>query len=220
MKKSLALILAAMMVAGTATVAFANYPEVTIENGNTYYVWDKNDSRYELSTEDYVKYGDKIAIPVAGTKKDDKKEVTKNKVFPDWKVGANLVESAEIKYVKVEGASEEVSSVTMKAKSPSATLGAPLSGVTEFKLPQSFDKSISDEKFVDLLIKENGKVGVWKFDESASAIRAAFADKYEEVKNMKDGYKYMVVITLKDSTSTKVADLANDIHLGRTRTAS
>ena len=240
MKKTLALILAAMMVAGTASVAFANAPEVTIEqNGGTYYVWDKEDSRYEVSGKDYVEYGDKIAIPVAGTEKDDKKEVTKNKVFPDWKVGSDLVESAEIKYVKVEN---KVSYDAYDSKVPSATVVVGANTVyLDAKDYGDFSEKDKSAASVKAWLWENAvtkivatsDIGVGDTDikstvgadekQKAAVVEAVFNACYTKAADDTDSsseYKYMVVIELKDSTSTKVKDLAGDIRVGKTQTAA
>lgn len=111
MKKTLALILAAMMVAGTASVAFAatTDPKVYVDQDSQLYKWDKDESVYtKISNGSEVRYGDKIAIALQGDDKDEKKEVNKNKVFPDWKVGSSLVESAEIEYRKTEDVAASV----------------------------------------------------------------------------------------------------------------
>lgn len=69
----------------------------------------KDESVYtKISNGSEVRYGDKIAIALQGDDKDEKKEVNKNKVFPDWKVGSSLVESAEIEYRKTEDVAASV----------------------------------------------------------------------------------------------------------------
>lgn len=251
MKKTLALILAAMMVAGTASVAFANAPEVTIEKTAKVYFWDKDDSRYEELEGNEVKYGDKIAIELSGEDAQEKKEVTKNKVFPDWKVGSSLVESAEIKYVKVNAPTIHTDRFTLSTDKV----------VTEkVKLAEAHGSASAQDEIVVTVAKGTFKDTVYKDGEedvARAAMKALLTDstvsienktepsrsvKYSELSGndksavidavfaaaKKDGeektydteYRYMAVITLKDSTSTKTQDLAGDIRIGKTLTAA
>ena len=255
MKKTLALILAAMMVAGTASVAFANAPEVTIEqNGGTYYVWDKEDSRYEVSEKDYVEYGDKIALELTGEDAQEKKEVTKNKVFPDWKVGSDLVESAEIKYVKVYAptvhtdrfvlstdkivaaevqldgvvgsAQDKDKIVATVAKDAFKSLEDTIYKDSEESKARDAMKALLSDSTVTIENKTEPSRSV-KYSDLASDNKTAVVDaifaaakKAAKETTYNSEYKYMVVITLKDSTSTKVKDLAGDIRVGKTLTAA
>ena len=58
-----------------------------VDQDSQLYKWDKDESVYtKISNGSEVRYGDKIAIALQGDDKDEKKEVNKNKVFPDWKV--------------------------------------------------------------------------------------------------------------------------------------
>ena len=255
MKKTLALILAAMMVAGTASVAFANAPEVTIgQNGGTYYVWDKEDSRYEVSEKDYVEYGDKIALELTGEDAQEKKEVTKNKVFPDWKVGSDLVESAEIKYVKVYAptvhtdrfvlstdkivaaevqldgvvgsAQDKDKIVATVAKDAFKSLEDTIYKDSEESKARDAMKALLSDSTVTIENKTESSRSV-KYSDLASDNKTAVVDaifaaakKAAKETTYNSEYKYMVVITLKDSTSTKVKDLAGDIRVGKTLTAA
>ncbi len=245
MKKTLALILAAMMVAGTASVAFANAPEVTIEqNSGKYYVWDKDASCFLPKSEDYVEYGDKIALELSGSDAQEKKEVTKNKVFPDWKVGANLVEDASIQYKKVEtaapgatytatGKEYTIEYKTTKAPTSNSNFatGDVLKIVVTLDSESEFDKGQYDTKAAGLKNKLTGATITNKKDnKSVPSSEIDTADQDLIAKDLaklhfkpsarKSEYKYMAVITLKDSTSTKVADLAGDIRVGKTLTAA
>ena len=71
MKKSLALILAAMMVAGTASVAFATPKEdLSVDASSPYYVWKSSDGYYSEATS--FEYGDRVAMLLEGDLIDSK----------------------------------------------------------------------------------------------------------------------------------------------------
>lgn len=93
------------MVAGTASVAFAVEPS-DVRMGDDLYVWDSDDSRYELLTEDTVNYGDKIGFELTDEAKTavitDSDEVKNLKAYPEYKVGEGLVAGKPtIEYRKV-----------------------------------------------------------------------------------------------------------------------
>ena len=256
MKKSLALILAAMMVAGTASVAFAatTDPKVYVDEDSQLYKWDKDESVYvKISNNSEVRYGDKIAIALQGDDKDEKKEVNKNKVFPDWKVGSSLVESAEIEYRKTEDVSYE-ERYTLKNDNAVeikeyALTAAPSSGdavVGEkfkitltagvFKGTEFYENTKEDEAQAmtdmrgyfanssNLVIAEGDKGHTVTWAQMNEEDRKEVASKIfkevwtEDSVEQERGYKYLVVIELKDSTSTKTQDLSGDIRVGKTIT--
>ena len=123
MKKTLALVLAALMTAGMTTVAFADLSDLDVNfnlAGATRVYADKNENGTFGDTKDdgyvyagvtqsvvldKVEGGVKIAVPIAKSnanmtgKKDDIKNL---KVEADWLVG-DLEEKPEIELVKVEG---------------------------------------------------------------------------------------------------------------------
>lgn len=255
MKKTLALILAAMMVAGTASVAFAaGAPDIyvysdgaTDENGRTpvateshLYKWDEDSSVYvKISNGATVEYGDRVAVELQGRYNDDKDEVKKVKAYPDWKVGSSLVESAEIKYVKTEDAGSYVAHKLSKT-TKKYTL-KDLDGSTEYTLPVGSivtDKEYASEEEAmtalrsliraQLVDSSNASASAaWADDTKvSSAARAEFAEKvfadiYSTEKVSADrSYKYLVVIDLKESTSTKTQDLAGYVRVGKTTTAA
>lgn len=254
MKKTLALILAAMMVAGTASVAFAatTAPKVYVDEDSQLYRWDKDESVYtKISNGSEVRYGDKIAIALQGDDKDEKKEVNKNKVFPDWKVGSSLVESAEIEYRKTEDVSfverytlkntekveikgyalkEDSTGDAKKGEKYDITLTAGVFKGTEFYKDSEEDKAKAMTEMrgyfanaTNLVITKKDTNEV-KWSEMNEADRKAIATQIfdavwtEDNIDQERGYKYLVVIELKDSTSTKTQDLSGDIRVGKTIT--
>ena len=237
MKKSLALILAAMMVAGTASVAFAasTEPNVYVGEGSQLYRWDKDKSVYvKIDNGTSVRYGDKVAIALKGDDNDDKKEVNKNKVFPDWKVGSSLVENADIQYRKTE---EEEASVeyivkqntkpielTVKISGKDMKLTVVKEGIKagNFNDKEAAMKSIRNELAKDTVMNNGTSDFDWMkiTSDERDAIAKKVADVVltEKENEATRGYKYLVVIELKDSTSTKTQDLSGDVRVGKTIT--
>ena len=107
MKKTLALILAAMMVAGTASVAFAANTAVFAGNDTgAKWVYDE-DKEYVVLWDgvEPIEQGDSIYLElntegVVENDKDLKKEMDKHKVKCDWSYGGDLITSAKVQYVK------------------------------------------------------------------------------------------------------------------------
>lgn len=238
MKKSLALILAAMMVAGTASVAFANSPDVYISDAESAtYIWDKDGSCYvpfDL-TGKTISYGDKIAVEIVGNSigtSDEKKDVTSNKAFGEWKTGSSLVENVDIQYKKVITKDADVEytpksgdyelSYTLKKNYKDESVKAGEKVKVEVTLNLGSEKVPSNE----LADHTNNIANVVaaKYDQMDQADVTAVAKELTKLAfkgnaSEKD-YKYLAVVTLKDSTSTKVADLGGEIRVGRTATAA
>lgn len=106
MKKVLALILAAMMVAGTASMAFATSgveSTITTESGakaefaeeNIYYTWSGDYSR--LKPGGNVKQGTTIYFKLKSLGYSDK-DMEKLKVKGEWTNGGSLVEDTKVEY--------------------------------------------------------------------------------------------------------------------------
>lgn len=237
MKKTLALILAAMMVAGTASVAFAatTAPKVYVDEHSQLYRWDKDESVYtKISNGSEVRYGDKIAIALQGDDKDEKKEVNKNKVFPDWKVGSSLVESAEIEYRKTEDVAASVDYIvkensdeiklTVKVGGKDQNLTVKAKGIKAdtFDSKEKAMKSIRIELAKNSVMDNDDKNFDWmaitETERETIAKKVADVVLTEKENDAARGYKYLVVIELKDSTSTKTQDLSGDIRVGKTIT--
>lgn len=108
-KRSLAILLAGLMVASTSSVAFAepNNEDVHIDPAGEYYYYDKDDGYLKsagANAGDYFAPGDTIYVPLnnaeisaAGLKNND---VKKYKVFADWSVGSKNVSGMEVVYKK------------------------------------------------------------------------------------------------------------------------
>lgn len=107
MKKSLALILAAMMVAGTASVAFAEAKPADVELTSGVYKWDSDNSYFkEIGLNETIPYGSTVAFDLEDSANHASltlaKEVRGVKAYPEYKAGSDLVESTAIEYKKVE----------------------------------------------------------------------------------------------------------------------
>ena len=127
MKKTLALVLAAVMTAGMTTVAFADMDELNVNfnlGGATYVYADRNDNNVfgeakdgdnngwnsaaagsAVVAVDDVDGGVKIAVPIAkanANKTGDKEDIKNLKVDAEWTVG-DLAEKPEIELVKFDG---------------------------------------------------------------------------------------------------------------------
>ena len=116
MKKLFALTLAALMAAGTTTVAFAANEGVYIDPADTYYVLGSDNRAKAAASDDEYEGGDKLVIPVSvyeDTDKDGKytageglgyltytsdydRNVT---VRADWKVGKDLGAEVDVDWV-------------------------------------------------------------------------------------------------------------------------
>ena len=230
MKKSLALILAAMMVAGTATVAFAVEPS-EVRMGDNLYVWDSDDSRYELLTKDTVDYGDKIAFELTDEDRKavitDSDEVKNLKAYPEYKVGEGLVASKPtIEYRKVYvDAHKEYTGKAVTSKE-SIELDVNNDQTPDaVKLPKSFALTSDNKYDIADLVKElkvanKGENWVDSIDETvASKIvndsKAGYSKEQKEVAGSTQ-YRYLIVMELKDSTTTASKDLFGEMYIGRT----
>ena len=107
MKKALSLVLAALMVAGTASVAFAaklaNFTVETeddakawFENDNTYYTWKSGDSW--LKAGDNLKQGTTVYFKLNHKSDYEDKDMKKLKAKGDWTNGADLVKELKVEY--------------------------------------------------------------------------------------------------------------------------
>ena len=230
MKKTLALILAAMMVAGTSAVAFAATPDVAVDPDSPTYVWDSEERIYVV--DDNIEYGDSLAFDLTGV---DAQKSSKNKgykVFPDWSVGESLVEDARIEKVKVQGAASYSWKATMTEyavkSTDTALIGAGFTAdVDTIKLPATV-KIGATNAVIDLNdLKEGLKTAnSWTSPTDDAKINAA-ADFFNNGKYYTsqttyaaDSYRYMAIIDLKDSTTTKVTDLVGDVRVAKTTSAA
>lgn len=194
MKKALALILAAMMVAGTSAVAFAATPDVAVDPASPTYVWDSEERIYVVDGN--IEYGDSLAFDLTGV---DAQESSKNKgykVFPDWSVGESLVEDSKIERVKVRTYTTTYTMVAVSAE---------VNGTTYTK-----GQPMTKEDY-DAYIKALKDQGVLASDLVNYA--------KTETKTGSE-YRFMAVVDLKDSTTTKVSDLVGDIRVGKTSSAA
>lgn len=118
MKKALSLVLAALMVAGTASVAFAATGNVTFADEKLG-VYDDSDSVVEFDKE--IRKGDKVCIKLDNTfdTDDEKKEMDKVKVKVDYRSGAELVEKVDIEYLKSKDTDKYGYYVTIDTKKSS-----------------------------------------------------------------------------------------------------
>lgn len=234
MKKTLALILAAMMVAGTASVAFAAADDAYIDGDSKTYYWNKDVSAYiPIGTgeiEGEVKYGSKLAVEIQGS--GDKKDVTANKVFTEWKTGANLVESADIQYKKVrtQEANEYYTPIsdtykftyTLKEKYTDDSKAAGAKVEIEMDLSLGNTDIPADQLSDTLNNIYNAVKGKYTLmsDTDAKAVAKELCNRSMKGNSAKYEYQYVAVLTLKDSTSTKVGDLGGVIRFGRTATSA
>ena len=241
MKKSLALILAAMMVAGTASVAFAVEPS-DVRMGDQVYVWDTDESAYIAKDKDgTVEYGDKIAFELtdeAGTAViTDSDEVKNLKAYPEYKVGEGLVaEKPTIVYKKVYTAPvAEKSQYELKNDPGVVTIGdtsglakvlydadSSLNG-KKIKLP-SVIATLTDEEIVKALGLTGENISEVLASSAAKAallthIKAEGTyNKVVDTPEVKGGkaYRYVIELQLKDSTSTASKDFFGEMYVGRT----
>ncbi|MEQ2399544.1 hypothetical protein [Merdimmobilis hominis] len=228
MKKTLALILAAMMVAGTASVAFAVEPS-DVRMGDDLYVWDSDDSRYELLTEDTVNYGDKIGFELTDEAKTavitDSDEVKNLKAYPEYKVGEGLVAgkpTIEYRKVYVDAHKEYTGKAVTTVKTFEIDVDSDQTPDT-LNLPASFNLT-SDNKYdiADLTEKLKAANTSLKdhIDEAlASKIvndsKAGYSKEQKDVAGSTE-YRYMIVMELKESTTTASKDLFGEMYVGRT----
>lgn len=107
MKKALSLVLAALMVAGTASVAFAaSLADFTVEteddakawfeNDNTYYTWKSGDSW--LKAGGNLKQGTTVYFKLNHKSDYEDKDMKKLKAKGDWTNGADLVKELKVEY--------------------------------------------------------------------------------------------------------------------------
>ena len=183
MKKSLALILAAMMVAGTASVAFAADTDIKpadVVLDGTFYVYNDDENYYvEDSMNGKISFGDKIAF---GLKEKDgrtsvslSKEVRGVKAFPEYKVGSELVESPKVEYVKFV---TEYPTYTKRTLSSTAT----------YKFPSDYKiAAVAGKEFpaIDLTGINNTSVTVIS-DSDAAKVKAVKAEVAKLVKEKYD----------------------------------
>lgn len=243
MKKSLALILAAMMVAGTASVAFAATADVELKSNEPALVWNSDNSCYEPLVGNTVEYGDSIAYVLRkenGAPVTEKKDATKFKVFPEWKIGSNLVSGASIEYKKVQtteaGATlsrrTATTDKTIKgvandaASTPRADINVTLSKANINSLDETIDKA--DKAATITTIEGLIEAKTADLDKLPITLDAAdktkfatqiFNELYTSDSAVRE-YRYVAVIKLKDSTSTKSADLAGQVKIGTTASSA
>ena len=131
MKKLFALTLAALMAAGTTTVAFAANEGVYIDPADTYYVLGSDNRAKAASADDEYEGGDKLVIPVSVYEDADKDgEYTQGEGLgyltyasdydrsvvarEDWKVGKDLdveVDTGWVNYSNIAGLNTQIMSV-------------------------------------------------------------------------------------------------------------
>lgn len=105
-KKISALVLAAVMAAGTTTVAFAraneDYPlDIPDRQWENVYV-EKDGVLKEVQKGDVVTPGTTLYIRLDEYRKAETKDKNKSKVYAEWKVGKDMVEDIDIVYKKGE----------------------------------------------------------------------------------------------------------------------
>lgn len=111
MKKALALILAAMMVAGTASVALADVSFTDYNDTTKVYVADpeadnEDDASLVPMAGKTMEWGDSLFLALTVTpegNRTEKEEAARYKAKAEWAVGADLVESVRITYRKQGG---------------------------------------------------------------------------------------------------------------------
>ena len=246
MKKTLALILAAMMVAGTSAVAFAVAdPDNVRIDGSTSYEWD-SDAGYYKESDGELKYGAKIAFDLVDSKNsnaflNDSDEVKNLKAYADYKVGESLVaEKPTIQYRKVQGAKyhswtylkptgdytktfaesngTDYTTITV----PYATIASDI-GLTGSITDQGTASTVFSalQSQLDTYLTSNktdgGSGHTWTTDEKNIAIMEIWKALIKEEDLHKDSsYRYVIEMELKDSTTTASKDLAFDLSVGRT----
>ena len=214
MKKTLALILAAMMVAGTASVAFAVEPS-DVRMGDQVYVWDTDESAYIAKDKDgTVEYGDKIAFELTDEANTavitDSDEVKNLKAYPEYKVGEGLVaEKPTIAYRKVL-TSRSFYGIKSDAQSGDITIDGSSVTIDPTLLPKKVYKD--DLSALKEAIKDkSGK------EATQGDVEATLSKFYNEAKaETKKEYRYVIELQLKDSTSTASKDFFGEMYVGRT----
>ena len=214
MKKTLALILAAMMVAGTASVAFAVEPS-DVRMGDQVYVWDTDESAYIAKDKDgTVEYGDKIAFELTDEANTavitDSDEVKNLKAYPEYKVGEGLVaEKPTIAYRKVL-TSRSFYGIKSDAQSGAITIDGSSVTIDPTLLPKKVYKD--DLSALKEAIKDkSGK------EATQGDVEATLSKFYNEAKaETKKEYRYVIELQLKDSTSTASKDFFGEMYVGRT----
>ena len=214
MKKTLALILAAMMVAGTASVAFAVEPS-DVRMGDQVYVWDTDESAYIAKDKDgTVEYGDKIAFELTDEANTavitDSDEVKNLKAYPEYKVGEGLVaEKPTIAYRKVL-TSRSFYGIKSDAQSDDITIDGSTVTIDPTLLPKKVYKD--DLSALKEAIKDkSGK------EATQGDVEATLSKFYNEAKaETKKEYRYVIELQLKDSTSTASKDFFGEMYVGRT----
>lgn len=128
MKKALALILAAMMVAGTSAVAFAAEPDVKMSQ--EVFKWNSDNGCYEeIVNNATVSYGSKLAFPLWDSNSSagyisDSDDIRNLKAYPEYKVGESLVaEKPTIEYRKVskDGVAKYIYVIELELKDSTST---------------------------------------------------------------------------------------------------
>lgn len=115
MKKLFALTLAALMAAGTTTVAFAANEGVYIDPADTYYVLGSDNRAKAAASDDEYEGGDKLVIPVSVSEVRQDGEYTAGEGLgyltytsdydrnvtarADWKVGKDLGAEVDVDWV-------------------------------------------------------------------------------------------------------------------------
>lgn len=217
MKKTLALILAAMMVAGTSAVAFAVDPS-DVRMGDEMYVWNSDNGYYEsISTSDDVEYGNKIAFELTGLAGTeiitDSDEVKNLKAYPEYKVGESLVaEKPSIVYKKVL-VSTPVYTLKDGAVAGYSNVGGTPVELDPAQMPKKFASGDNNE--VD------GYGALFKYVSTKGEIQAgemeAILAKFYDLKTVTSKeYRYVIELELKESTSTASKDFFGEMYVGRT----
>lgn len=242
MKKTLALILAAMMVAGTASVAFATPKEdLSVDATSPYYVWKSSDGYYSEATS--FEYGDRVAMLLEGdlidSKDDETKNINKFRVFADWKVGSSLVEDMDIEYKKVEksvtGAYKgkdvpsapkmdvsyngEVYTVTLSTTKATDFVGesekaAKIEALVKTRVESAVKKDDSSDAKAVL---DNLKAEILKDNDLKEKVFGYYYEKDTAKTDKK--YAWVAYVDLKDSNSTKMSDLVGTIRVAKTTSA-
>lgn len=167
MKKTLALILAAMMVAGTASVAFADASasvvfaddadiEVFVADEDA----DNEDdaalvSMQEKENKKDIEWGDSLYLelkvePASG--KTEKEEVARYRAKADWAVGADLVTGLDIVYKKVKDTDDYKYFVEIKTKENVTTSSQDLEGTV--KVFRGSSSNLEDDQEFKLKIEK------------------------------------------------------------------
>ena len=163
MKKTLALILAAMMVAGTASVAFADASASVVFEDDT-------DTKVFIADEDAdneddaalvsmvgkdIEWGDSLYLelkvePASG--KTEKEEVARYRAKADWAVGADLVTGLDIVYKKVKDTDDYKYFVEIKTKENVTTSSQDLEGTV--KVFRGSSSNLEDDQEFKLKIEK------------------------------------------------------------------